>query len=79
MPTTARVRTSMADSSKKVVVMRPDGIAQIVGTADAQPPDLIQHEGTTYNLIGLRRYKYYVYTPIMSPSETMQRFHESQQ
>lgn len=64
--------------SKKIVVKHEGGIFAIIGDTDEQPPDLLQQDDRVFNLIALKHGHYYLYKPVMSPSETMKTFHESQ-
>jgi hypothetical protein len=67
-------------SRKRIVLQHRNGLHQIIGWAETQPAPLLDggDEGQ-FNLVALKRGTYYLYKPVMSPSETMQRFHEDQQ
>ena len=52
--------------SKKLVIKHEDGMMQIMGDAEEQPPDLIEvDDGGVYNLITLKHCLYYLYKPMM--------------
>lgn len=65
-------------TEKRIVLDHGDGVSQILGTATEQPADLITVNGQPWCLVGCRRGRAYHYKPLMSPSETMQRFHDNQ-
>ena len=63
---------------KRIVLQHPDGMMEIIGMSEVQPPDLISTPGGPINLVAVKR-SYYLYRPVMSPSETMQEFHSRQE
>jgi hypothetical protein len=68
---------------KRVVVRHHSGLMQIIGLADTQPeetliPAVLYGEQVLLNLVAAKP-RFYLYTIMQSPSETMQRFHRDQQ
>lgn len=56
---------------KRMVYERPDGVDELIGLTDTQPPALLDHKGVAINLVKLSHNRFYVYRPLMSPSEVM--------
>lgn len=56
---------------KRIVIEEMPGCCAIIGTTLTQPPDMIEIEGRPYNLVGLRKNRYYLYKPLMAPARLL--------
>lgn len=63
---------------KRIVLEDKAGMRHIIGATEEQPPDMLDLEGALFGLVSLKRRRYYLYRPVLSPSESMQLFHGSQ-
>jgi hypothetical protein len=63
--------------NKRLVVRYPDGMEQIFGYSEIQPPDVMTISRQVLNLVAVKR-SYYLYKPMVVPADSHMRYSKDQ-